>query len=136
EPDEARAAVERLERDLREAATAAARLPRAQAELAELEASHDALLDELHAAQRATATLEEKRIAAEAAAGDAEAQIAQALPGVTPESLLAILADLEDVAAALTRARVALVQHEQAVRRVDDLTSQATTSAVELGFAD
>jgi exonuclease SbcC len=128
--------VEDLARELAVAVAAAARLPRTQAELTDLQASRDGLLAELQTARRTAATLEEKRLAALAAAEDAEAQIGQALPGVAPEELVDVTGGLDDLGAALTRARVALVQHEQACRRVDDLTAQVTTSAAELGFRD
>jgi len=133
---DAREEVERLQRELAEAELARERLPRAEADVAELEKALGDVQDAVHASQRAVTALQEKRLAAGEAAQQARAEIGAALPGVDPDDLTGIAAALEEVAAALTRARVALVQHEQATRRTDDLETQAAATVAEHGFPD
>lgn len=133
---EARADVERLERELAAADQDQERLSETQARLAELEAALTEVRESLHAAQGTVTVLQEKGRAARESAQEARAEIGAALPGLSPEDLPAVAEGLEAVASALTRARVALVQHEQAARRVEELASQAATTAAEQGFAD
>lgn len=133
---DARQEVERLERELAAAEQARGRLARTEAAAAELEAALDDVQEALHAAQRAVTVLEEQRLAAHDAAEQARTEIERALPGVDPDDLTRVATALEEITSALTRARVALVQHEQATRRMADLHDQAATTATEHGFPD
>ena len=133
---EARDEVTRFERELAASEDARARLPRTEAEVAEREKALGEVSEAVHAAQRAVTALEEKLLAAREAVEDATEQIQGALPGVDPDELPVVASGLEELAAALTRARVALVQHEQATRRVADLEAQAAATVADQGFPD
>ena len=128
--------VARLERELAEAERSRELLPKAEAAVARLEQAFAEVQEALHDAQRSVTALEEKRLAAREAEQDVRAQIEAALPGVEPDELPDVATGLEELASALTRARVALVQHEQATRRVADLEAQATATAADQGFPD
>lgn len=128
--------VSRLERDLADCGAARERLPRTEAEVARLARALEEVQEALHAAERTVTGLEEKRLAAREAVEETARQIEAALPGVEPDDLPAVAAGLEEVGSALTRTRVALVQHEQATRRVDDLQAQAAATVADQGFPD
>ncbi|HEX4976351.1 MAG TPA: SMC family ATPase [Nocardioides sp.] len=134
--DDARATVLRLEREVAEAEAARDRLPGTEAEVATLEEALDEVSEAVHAAQRTVTAVEEKQRAAREAAVDATAQIEAALPGADVDDVPAVAAALEGLAAGLLRARVALVQHEQAVRRVEELEAQAAATVADHGFPD
>lgn len=133
---QARAEVTRLQRELAAAEQAREGVGRTEAEVAELETALGDVQEALHAAQRAVTVLEEKQLAAREAVDDARGAITAALPGVDPDDLPATADGLDAAAAVLTRARVALVQHEQATRRLTELDAQATATVVDHGFPD
>lgn len=134
--EELRAEVDRLERELTEAEQARGRLAREHETVAHLERDLGELRETLHAAERSLSALQEKRAAARETVELALAEVETTLPGVEPEDLTDVVDGLEQVAAALTRARVALVQHEQATRRVRDVESQAAATVGDHGFPD